>query len=179
MKVYPKIGRPKKIVYKNRNKYERNWAFFSEQGDVFAFYWANPLRILKLKKESFDTWDMDDYYCGEKLSDISEDFTIGTQLSRFDDKYYFIGHSKSVFLKKKIYLGRLGVFDFKNKEIRYGNHWLSHSFGSLFGSSIKHNKNLFSCTYFSGLQVFKDSVKIGYGINDIDTGFSTHKLEEL
>lgn len=31
MKIYPEMEPPKRILYKNRKKQERNWAFFSEQ----------------------------------------------------------------------------------------------------------------------------------------------------
>ena len=50
---------------------------------------------------------------------------------------------------------------------------------SISGSRIKHNTNLHSCTYFSGLQVQGDLVRIGYGVNDIDYGASVHDPDAL
>ena len=179
MKIYPKIESPKRLVYKNRKKQERNWAFFSEQGKIYALYSINPLKILKLKNISDKEWEMEKFYCGKEDNNLLNDLTIGTQLFNSDDKYYFIAHKKLHFLKKKIYLGKFCELDFSNKQIKTGKHWLVHSFKSLFGSRIKHNTNLLSCTYFSGIQVSDSSIKLGYGINDIEFGFSNHKLGEL
>ncbi|MFC1851371.1 hypothetical protein ACFL27_14330 [candidate division CSSED10-310 bacterium] len=179
MKIYPKIELPKRVVYKNRQKQERNWAFYSEDGEIYVLYWINPLKILRVKKKGQKTWELEDFYCGKKNSRFSNDLTIGTQLSHIDDEYCFIAHKKTYFLKKKIYVGRFCTFDFKNKEINSGKYWLAHSLRSMFGSRIKHNTNCFSCIYFSGMQVTNDLIKLGYGVNDVGFGFSKHKLGEL
>ena len=41
-----------------------------------------------------------------------------------------------------------------------------HSPESLLGSAVKHNTNLYSCTYFSGLQASDSGIALGYGINE-------------
>ena len=179
MKVYPQIESPKRLIYKNRQAQERNWAFFSEGSEIYALYWINPLKILKVKNISHASWEMEDHYCEKGDSNFSNDLTIGTQLFEHKDKYYFIAHKKFYFLRKKIYIGKFCTLNFNKKKIITGKYWLAHSLRSLFGSSIKYNTNLFSCTYFSGLQVSSDSIKIGYGVNDIAYGFSTHRLKEL
>jgi len=180
MKIYPEMGPPKKVVYGNRQEQERNWAFFSEEGEIYALYEINPLKILKLKNVGPDSWEMEDSYSAE-IEDInvSKDLAIGTQLFRAAGNYYFIAHKKLYFMGRKIYLGKLCLFDFNNNKIHPGKYWLAHSFKSLFGSTVKHNYNLFSCTYFSGIQVSNDLVKLGYGVNDVNYGFSRHKLEDL
>ena len=180
MKVYPTIESPKRLIYKNRQKQERNWAFFSEEGEIYALYWINPLKILKLKHAGPASWEMENYYCEERQNNnLSNDFTIGTQLSKLDDRYYFVAHKKFCFWRKKIYMGRFFVLDFNKKKIGLGKYWLAHSFKSLFGSTVKTNTNLLSCTYFSGIQATSASIKLGYGINDVEYGFSTHKFEDL
>ena len=180
MKIYPEIGSPKRIVYKKRKKQERNWAFFSAEGEIYALYWVNPLKILKVKKMNSQTWEMEDYFSEkEKHKGLSGEFTIGTQLSEWKGIYYFIGHQKIKLLRKKIYLGKMCALDFTRKKIRPGKYWLIHSFQSLWGSKTKHNMNLFSATYFSGLQASSDSIRLGYGVNDVESGFSKHQPEEL
>ena len=180
MKIYPDTCSPKKIIYKNRQKNERNWAFFFEKDKMYALYWINPLKILHLKSKSEHNYEFEDFYSDKELNTkINKDLTIGTQLYKKDSIYYFVAHKKLFFLRKKIYLGRFCSFDFKNKRISTGKKWLAHSFKSLFGSKTKHNTNLFSCTYFSGLQIKDKHVILGYGINDVEAGFSRHKIEEL
>jgi len=104
MKIYPEMESPKRILYKNRQKQERNWAFFSEQGDIYALYWLNPLRILKVGRINPKTWEMEEYYSEkEKNNEFPKDLTIGTQLSKLNNKYYFVGHKKIYLWRKKIY----------------------------------------------------------------------------
>jgi hypothetical protein len=179
MKIYPKMESPKRVIYKNRQKEERNWAFFSAQGEIYALYRINPLKILKVKNISDKEWEMEDFYYGEKDDVLLKDLTIGTQLFNSDGKYYFVAHKKFYFLRKKIYVGKLCVLDFNKKKIRSGKYWLVHSLKSLLGSKVKHNLNLFSCTYFSGIQVSSDSIKLGYGVNDVSYGFSSHTFGVL
>ena len=52
-------------------------------------------------------------------------------------------------------------------------------FAPMVGSKIKHNTNLFSCTYFSGIHTKSDLIQLGYGVNDVAFGFSRHKFREL
>jgi len=180
MKIYPLIESPKCIIYNKRNEQERNWAFFYDDKEIYALYWLNPLKILRLKNENQDSWEFEDYYSKNKIArNTPKDLTIGTQLYKEKDKYYFVAHKKITILRKKVYFGKFCSFDFNNKKIKYSKKWLIHSFRSLLGSKIKHNTNLFSCTYFSGLQVFNDNVMLGYGINDTEEDFSEFKIKEL
>jgi len=179
MKIYPVIEPPKKIIYNKRKEQERNWTFFFEDGDIYALYWVNPLKILKLKRRGEESWEFEDYYSGNEEQNIPSDLTIGTQLYKSKGGYNFVAHKKIKFLWKKIYFGKFCSFDFGNKKIKTGKKWLVYSLKSLLGSKIKHNTNLFSCTYFSGLQIFDGSVTLGYGVNDIEPDFSKYKIEDL
>jgi hypothetical protein len=180
MKVYPEMGSPKRLVYKNRQVQERNWAFFSQQNEIYVLYWINPLKILRVNLRGTDTWEVDDHYHGKiQNGHLPVDLTIGTQLSRFNKQYCFVAHQKRIFQNKKIYLGKFCTFSFRDKTVTPGRYWLVHSLESLSGCEIKHNTNLFSCTYFSGIQVSGRSVKLGYGINDVEFGFSTHQPDDL
>ena len=169
-----------KQAEKNRQKQERNWAFFSRDNDIYALYWINSLKILRLTDKDGACWEFEDYSSEETLNNkLPSDLTIGTQLSELEGKYYFIAHKKIIFLRKKIYLGKFCQFDFDQKKIIPGNYWLVHSLKSMFGAKNKTNPHLLSCTYFSGIQASHDSLELAYGVNDLDFGFSTHKYEEL
>lgn len=175
MKVSPSFEVPKKVVYKDRKDQERNWAFFSVGGDIFALYWANPAIVLKLEKVTDSTWEFFDCNLGPPTEN-PVDITLGTQLEEIEGKHYFVGHKKLVRNGKKIYLGKLGLFDFNANTVSYEDQWLAHSIDSLYGAEPKTNKNLFSCTYFSGIQNIKNELVLGYGINDVDFGFATKRV---
>ena len=105
--------------------------------------------------------------------------TLGTQLAEHRGKFYFVGHRKYNVKHKKLYLGRGGCFDFENLSVTLGQHWWAHSPESLAGSVVKHNNNLFSCSYFSGIHIKDGEVMLGYGINDVDCGFAKMPLREF
>jgi hypothetical protein len=178
MKIHPTMGEPKRMIYRARRHQERNWSFFSERGEVYAIYQIAPLVILKLEKDSGDAWWFADYY-RQARSCVPHDLTLGTQPSRHGNRYYFMAHRKYLLRRKKVYLGRLCALDLGKAALTLGNSWVAHSPESLLGSEVKQNTNLFSCTYFSGLQASGAGIKLGYGINDVDFGFSTYRLGEL
>ncbi len=178
MKVYPTLGEPKKVIYEARRGQERNWAFFSERGEIYAIYQIAPLVILKLEKASANLWWLVDHLRREGAN-VLHDLTLGTQPSRHGSRYYFMAHRKYLFRQKKVYLGRLCALDPGDMSVTAGEGWMGHSRESLLGSEVKHNTNLFSCTYFSGLQASDSGITLGYGVNDVDFGFSTYGLGEL
>ncbi len=178
MKVHPTMGEPRKVLYDGRRSQERNWAFFSEHGEVYAIYQIAPLVILKLEKESGDSWWMTDHL-RQARTDVPHDLTLGTQPSRHGGRYYFVAHRKYRMRRKKLYLGRLCALDLADMAVTASDVWIAHSPESLRESEVKHNTNLFSCTYFSGLQASEAEITLGYGINDVDFGFSTWAPGEL
>jgi len=173
MKVSPDIEEPVKVTYRRRQWQERNWAFFEEDGEVYALYGLNPLKTLR-RINANGSWDFDDY----RIGDSSHDLSIGTQLAQYGKQYYFVAHQKQLVKGKKLYLGRAACFDFQAMSISLGK-WLAHSPESLEGSPVKHNGNLFSCTYFSGIQVNDGEVLLGYGVNDVCYGFSRHMTSDF
>ena len=173
MQVFPEIGPIKQVVYPGRRSQERNWAFFSRAGQTHALYWLNPLKILRLKAETEDTWVMEDDYLGPLEPTLPDDVTLGTQLSATPRGYRFVGHRKVLVGNKKLYLGRAGFFDPTTRVVAAHGPWLIDTLESLFGSDVKHNSNLHSCTYFSGIQATPEETLVAYGINDVDYGFAS------
>ena len=49
----------------------------------------------------------------------------------------------------------------------------------MLGASKKHNPNLLSCTYYSGLVANDTTALISYGINDLDFSFAEVTKSEL
>jgi hypothetical protein len=178
MQIYPTIERPKKVEFEGRQDMERNWAFFTEGGEVYAIYRISPLIILRLEQVSESAWFMVELFRNDDQSEF-HDLTLGTQPVRYADRHYFMAHRKYLFRQKKLYLGRLCALDTAERAVTLADTWMAHSPQSLLGNAVKHNSNLFSCTYFSGLQASSSGLSLGYGINDVDFGFSTLDLEAL
>jgi hypothetical protein len=123
---------------------------------------------------------MVDEVCKDSVDkNLPGELSLGTQLFRKNGKFYFMAHKKLYLLGKKIYLGKCCSFDYENMEVQAGRYWWVHSLKSLLGSRVKHNTNLLSCTYFSGIQITGDMISLGYGVNDVDYGFSIHKYTDL
>ena len=178
MKVFPEMGNPKKVMFDARRRQERNWGFFSEYGEIYAVYQVSPLVILRLEGQTKNEWRMSEI-SRQSVVDVPGDLSIGTQPFKYEDRYYFMAHRKYRLENKKVYLGRLCSLDPGKMDIVSDATWMVHSPDSLFGAEPKHNTNLFSCTYFSGLQITDSIITLGYGINDVDFGFSSLALSEM
>lgn len=104
----------------------------------------------------------------------SGSYSIGTQLAWEGEKGFLIAHLKIHYFGKLLYLGQFVKVWFENNDVHaeIGGGYLLHSFKALLGNRTKHNKNLLSCTYFSGLRTTDDGMQVGYGINDVDFAFA-------
>lgn len=166
-------------IYTDRNRIEKNWAFFYSNKSIYALYDIMNCKIIKgeIKNEReivFKTHFQDDV-------NVLPDFSIGTPLVTLsNDAYGFIGHKKINLKGKRIYLGKAFKFSFdKTPSIKATSGYLVHSLKSLLGEKFKFNKNLISCTYFSGLFLDKKNVHISYGINDLSWAIIKIKKRKL
>lgn len=171
----PYVETPKLCVYTKRQNIEKNWSFFQEDGKLFALYALENCRLIygDLNTEN-DTIIFNDYKT--KLGNKFElkNYTQGSQIVNYEGYKYLIGHKKIFLRGKRIYLGRMLRFNFSNRNLALdlSKKYIFHSIGSLCGSKTKHNPNLLSCTYFSGLSLYGSKILMSYGINDIDFNFS-------
>ena len=176
MKVHPELGEPKRVTWDGRRGQERNWAFFEEDGEIFALYWLDPLIVLRLRDRNASVWEFVEHEretkSGGRRKGLSG-LTIGTPLAEVDGRYVFVAHRKIRVPRRKLYVGRLMSLDVREGSVQPLGPWLTHSLSSLLGSRTKHNTNLFSCTYFSGIQAVPGGVQLGYGVNDVDWGFAS------
>lgn len=162
-----KIGLTYLCSYSKRARIEKNWAFFKKNEQLFCLYSLSPLKILKAKVYKDSVIDFEDFY-ENKLQDF-KNYTIGTPLVEDADYFYFVSHRKFYYKGKRLYFGRPFKLSFKKKEpyVQKCKYLLFHSLKSLFGDKFKFNKNLISCTYFSGIQKVNDHMMLIYGINDV------------
>jgi len=177
LKIYPKVEQPIRCVYQGRERIEKNWAFFFEDGKILALYSIAPFVVLEALWPSSDATVCE---FRERLKDSENHrqprLSIGTQLVATGSGYLFIAHRKLTFFNKRIYYG-VPVFLLRNDQgyriVVNKRMRLIHSFRSLLGSKLKHNKNLISCTYFSGInRIAENKYVVGYGINDVNFSFS-------
>ncbi|EEE37689.1 hypothetical protein RKLH11_1525 [Rhodobacteraceae bacterium KLH11] len=178
--IGPELGPLLEVDYPDRTEVEKNWAFFEQEGKIHALYDACPTVILREKSrldgkiifERVTDWDSKQDASNQKATKQPK-VTIGTPLELLDpmrNLYGFIGHRRWYWRGKRLYLGSPMTLklDAEGAHIHTTSHIWTHSLRSMLGDQTKHNPNLISCTYFSGLSVTADKVLVSYGINDVD-----------
>jgi len=162
-----KITEYYECIFSDRARVEKNWGFFYKDDGIHCLYSISPLIILKANKIS----DGKIFFkiINKITSPSLKKYSIGTPLCLVNQEYIFIAHKKIYFNGKRIYFGVPISLEFKKGKpnISFKNHLLVHSIISLFGASFKFNKNLISCTYFSGIYTSNNDVFLSYGINDL------------
>lgn len=183
LKIFPHLGIPKICKYFNRKIIEKNWGFFECKGELFCLYNISGLKILKLDKESDASLEFVDFYENKKINETN--LSIGSQPVIDNNRLYLMAHKKKFFFKRRLYTGRLCSISLKgldsncdikdNELFKIEKPIYIDSLSSLLGSREKFNKNLISCTYFSSLIKYNDSLYVGYGINDRKAAFKNLK----
>lgn len=153
--------------YNDRMRTEKNWAFFYKNQALFVLYSLEPLTILKA--ETIDKHQIVFKKYFEDKTQNYKDHSIGTPLIELENGFGFMAHKKYYRKRKRLYLGKPCLFDVENGfKLKVKQQFYFHSYKSLLGEKFKFNKNLISCTYFSGICREKGNLILGYGINDID-----------
>lgn len=176
LKVSDTFGQPYKCILENRKTVEKNWAFFKKDNLLQAIYTIYPFR--KIYLESIDEEDhlfkftfFKETAPGVPIYGKKKNLSIGTQLLHVDNHSYLIAHEKIRFINKVIYFGHF--VSITENAIKIHPQRIFHSYKDLLGVKKKYNKNLISCTYFSGLCIIKNKFLISYGINDISFDIKT------
>ena len=167
--------------FSGRQAVEKNWAFFTRGKFVYALYSLDKPILMAANISALADEEITFEKSGNfSVNGLRRGFTIGSQLVKRGDNYYFVAHKKLFYFGKRIYFGVISRFSFEKKSCQRISPYLIHSIASLFGSTIKHNKNLISCTYFSGIQIVADdAVLLSYGVNDVDSGVSVLRVKDL
>ena len=177
--------KPKKCIYEKRMLMEKNWAFYIVKNKLMVLYSLKPMVTLEaflIEKDKIIFRNICDL---EGSDDFSKGLSIGSDIQKINDKYFLIAHEK-IFLhkKKRIYFGRLvclSLLDKKFKIIKIYPQRYIHSYRSLLGTIKKRNKNLISCTYFSGFTYDKNknTIIFSYGINDFYFSFAAIPFKSI
>lgn len=186
MKVWPAIGAPQKCEIVDRQTVEKNWAFFLDRDGLGAVYSLSPLVRLRLTDGVLGTNDILHF---EKVNnkakgkEISQSISIGSQLSFLTHSLaYMVVHDKPRIGGKRGYIGRLARLDLMtdgNISVTLSKIRLIHSARKLVYFGKRHNPNLLWAVYFSGLTARNDELVFGYGVNDIDFGFASVRINKL
>ena len=161
---------PLECMYADRQRIEKNWAYFVLNGKIKVLYAVDRFSIHNVDfSDQFATLS-DELDCSRKTNLKLKNYSIGSQIVNINRWYYLILHKKLFFGQKRLYLGRLARFSISGEKFQFqlANKFIFHSVQSLFGARNKPNGNLISCSYFSGLTIDKEEFIISYGINDID-----------
>ncbi len=164
--------------YSQRQRTEKNWAFYSIDNTLYALYSLEPLTILKAAEVKPHAIVFESHFRDTKQH--FKNYSIGTPLCEHDGKFMFIAHKKYYRNRKRLYLGKPCELDITNTpKLKRNTTTLLHSFKSIFGNKHKFNKNLISCTYFSGIQKYGHNLVVSYGINDVNWNIALVKTKQL
>jgi len=184
--VFPEVNFPYLCQYASHRLIEKNWSFFIEDGVLKALYSISPLSILiaTRKDETKKIIHFDSQFIDNPDPSLNglRYISIGTQAILRSNQLYLMAHMKKYFLGRRIYLGvPLRIMKMNNRYVQIvSNKRFIHSYWSLIGSLKKHNPKLWSCTYFSGLQIKPDNnVILAYGINDQKYAFKELYFNKL
>lgn len=154
-----------RCAFKDRQRLEKNWAFFLKNDTLHVLYGLDPLKILKEVHSTGSMKQFEVIHVDEKTA--YPNHTIGTPLVHNGHSFLFMGHQKFYRKGKRVYMGKafsLSISD--DYQLKMQKTKFIHSLRSLLGVKKKFNKNLISCTYFSGIYLEGNRAIIGYGIND-------------
>ena len=173
-RLHPEPAGPYECIYLDRQSIEKNWAFYDAKNTLECIYKLSPLTILKFDKISGG--NMHFSMREQRSVPFLDNLTIGTQpvfINKDDQNALIIAHNKIKIVRKRLYLGRAVLLPLSQNATNAAvGPYLAHSASSFLGSTTKHNKNLISCSYFSGLGKINDKFVTSYGINDVDFSFA-------
>jgi hypothetical protein len=185
-RLFPDLSEPCELVVPGRQAVRKNWAFFRKDGVLHAVYSICPLVVLRKATQSSATKIVFERLGGngtEVFRPVAN-LTLGSQLAALDphgNEFATIVHRRYYWGKKRAYVG-LPARLRRNGEsfsVSVGRSHLVHSARSLLGDRPRHNRNLLSCTYFSGLAIDGGRALLSYGINDTAPGFAYMSTEAL
>lgn len=191
LRVSPSPGEPQRVsvVGRERTRVEKNWAFFIDGSttEMQGVYSLSPTVLLRQVTGElggqgdlvFEATERDSRVTGR----MPRQLTIGTQPARLPSgDLLLIGHERFSVAGKRAYVGRAirlivdrpGPVRLDVSPLR-----LVHSYLSMVPRKGAHNPNLLSATYFSGLDVRDDLIRLSYGVNDVDFGIAEMKESVL
>lgn len=170
LRIEDDLGTPMRCIVEGRQRIEKNWAFVGTPGDVRVVHSLAPLTILRRVEVTDDSWRFVVTAGNPAALDVRRALSLGTPLVAHDGRLIGVAHQRVTVGRRRIYVGRPISVDLDAGQVTAGQHRLVHSVSSMFGSRVKRNPNLLSCTYFSGISVHDGRILLGYGVNDVSAG---------
>lgn len=197
VRVAPTPGVPQRVelVGRDRTRVEKNWAFHhtaDERGvapetGLQGIYSLAPFVTLRqvdggLGSDSTIVLEASEHDA-RRHGGFPKQMTIGTQPVRSaSGELVLVAHERFAIAGKRAYVGRaLRIRDDArgNVDLTISPRRLVHSFAAAVPRRGVHNPNLLSATYFSGLDVVGDTLRMSYGVNDVDFGIADVKETAL
>jgi hypothetical protein len=178
MQVQPELGEPMVCRLEDRQRIEKNWAFFHGPDGLSAVYGLQPLVLVDLVRSEGRQLEFRPRRTGATGAVATRrPLSLGTQpVIAADGRMLMVGHEKFWWRRRRGYVGRPLVVDGTGTDrpaVRVSPMRLIHSYrDALPRLSPAHNPNLWSATYFSGLAPCGDSYLLSYGVNDVGFGVS-------
>ena len=178
--VFPNVLSPQRCVYDGRMRIEKNWGFLqTTAGELKALYSLMPLNLLSHVAGELGGQD-DLHFRSRTFSHLPARFPrvhIGSQPQPIGHNRFVVAANQQIplrGLRKKLYVGRVAELDIHPSALltRISPVRLIHSYRDSLPGRPRHNPNLISATYFSGLEAREGSYLLSYGINDLRFGIA-------
>lgn len=197
LRVAPSLGVPQRIamVGRERTRVEKNWAFHhaaDERGvapeeGLRGIYSLEPFVDLRQVDGRLGTDSVITLEASERGTRQRGRFprrmTIGTQPVRVSSgELVLIAHERFTVAGKRAYVGRalrIGDDAQGDADLTISSRRLVHSYAAAMPRRGVHNPNLLSATYFSGLDIVGETLRMSYGVNDVDFGIADVKEAAL
>jgi hypothetical protein len=168
-RVTPELGVPQECLLEDRQRVEKNWAFFQAGPELRAVYSLQPLEILVNRGGGLGDGGPLAFDRRQPTGSVGPvGLTIGSQMLVEADRGLLIAHSKVKVGRQRAYVGRLVELDLAADEysVSVSPTTLIDSWRALLPSRNRLNPNLWSATYFSGITRIRKELLLGYGVND-------------
>ncbi|WP_426323952.1 hypothetical protein [Microbacterium sp. E-13] len=169
-RVSPRLGVPQACLLSERQKVEKNWAFFRAGAELRAVYSLQPLMVLVLREGRLGDHGPLTFDHRDRIHSAHRPvgLTLGSQMLVEAERGLLIAHSKIRVGRRRAYVGHLvelGLAD-DTPSVSISQTSLIDSWRALWPVHDRLNPNLWSATYFSGIARIREELLLGYGVND-------------
>ena len=170
-------GKIIQLYYKHKNEVEKNWIIYEHGGEVYCIYQIAPLIILKRTKISSNQWVFEDHY---KSPNTESKINIrgGSPATVMGDSVFFMGNQVVPAKYLKVYFGNFLRLNLKDMVVSGTDGW-AHNFNAMCGLGRIGTSQMFSCTYFSGMEMDQENILLSYGVNDVRANFARIPIDRV
>lgn len=178
-----RLAEPLECVFDERNGVEKNWAFFTYEGQIGALYSLRPLRVLvgEVRDRVVRFTRVSGPPVGPpRRRTVVPTISIGSQPVVLGGKLRLIAHEKYTIGRSRLYVARAVEADVgASARVTIGRTRMIHQMSQLRARRPRRNPHLFGCTYVSGLDLDGQRAFISYGVNDRALGLAALDWESV